>query len=145
MNARPTFDEIVRKANAETAKLEGMIQKINGEIDAIIARGAGQLSAADQAELKKLHQDRKTLTASMRRIALVTLEQLDKTDELQQLVASIRAVRTDLEKRRARIVRFASTAEELGKTLDSVADLAIRIDGIREDVSHLDDPAPRSG
>ncbi len=145
MNGRPTYDEIVRKANTEIAKFEGMIQQASREIDAIIARGAGHLSPDDQAELKRLNQDRKTLTASMRRIALITLEQLDKTDELQQLVASIRAVRADLEERRARIVRFARTAEDLGKTLESVSDLATRIDGIREDVSHLDDPAPKRG
>ena len=116
MNGRQTYEEIVRKADAEIAKFEGMIQRANEEFDAIAARGAGQLSPADQARLTQLNQDRKAITASMRRVALVTLEKLDKTDELKALAASIRAVRADLEKRRARIVRFASTAEEFGET-----------------------------
>ena len=140
MNGKPNYDEIVRDANARIATLDGMIQQADGKIDGIIERGAGHLSPADQAELKELNQDRKTLTASIRRISLVTLERLDKTDELQQLVASIGAVRADLEERRARIVRFAHTAEEFGTTLESISNLATRIDGIREDVTHLDDP-----
>jgi len=143
MNGRPTYDEIVSKAKARIAEFEGMIKNASTEIDAIMARGAGHLSTDDQAELERLNLGRKSLTASMRRVALVTLEQLDKTDELQQLVESIRGVRADLEEQRARIVRFASSAEAFGKTLQGISDLATRIDGIREDVSHLDDPAPK--
>lgn len=143
MKAKPTYDEIVQKADREIAKLERMLENANKEADAIMAKGPGNLSPADQKRFKELKEERKALSASTRRVALVTLEQLDKTDELRQLVESIRAVRADLEERRARIVRFAETAEAFGETLDNISDLATRIDGIREDVSHLDDPAPK--
>jgi DNA repair exonuclease SbcCD ATPase subunit len=140
MSANPTYDEIVRDAQARIKDLNDMIVKNNDEMDQIAAATpSGPLPADAKARLAELRDDQKSLSAQVLRISLVTAEKLDKTSELQDLVANLRAVRTDLEKRRARIERFAQSAERFGATLQGISQLATRIDGLRKDIKHLDD------
>jgi DNA repair exonuclease SbcCD ATPase subunit len=140
MSANPTYDEIVRDAKARIADLNDAIRKNNAEMDQIgAATPTGPLPEADKTRLAELQEDQDFLLDKIQRISLVTLEKLDKTSELQDLVAKLRAVRTDLEKRRARIERFAQGAERFGTMLQGISQLATRIDGLRKDIKHLDD------
>ena len=142
MSGNQTYDEIVSNAKTQKARLERLMADADTRIDAIMRAGAGNLSSSQEAELTSLNEDRKALSASIRRIDLVTLEQLDKTDELQQLVASLTAVGDDLQQRRARILRFASKVEEVGMALEGVSTLATNIDGIRKKIRELSKPTP---
>jgi DNA repair exonuclease SbcCD ATPase subunit len=142
MSGNQTYDEIISSAKTQKARLERLMADADTRIDAIMRAGAGNLSSNQEAELTSLNEDRKALSASIRRIDLVTLEQLDKTDELQQLVASLKAVGDDLQQRRARILRFASKVEEVGMALEGVSTLATNIDGIRKKIRELSKPTP---
>jgi len=139
MNGTPTYDEILRIAKTRIAELNDIVRKNNAEMDQIAATTNGPLSPAAKARLAGLQEDQDALLDSIQRISLVTLEKLDKTSELQDLVAKLTAVRTDLEGRRARIERFAQSAERFGAMLEGISQLATRIDGVRRDIRHFDD------
>ncbi len=73
------------------------------------------------------------MSKSIRRIALVSLERLDATDELRRIIKSLAAVRVGLEERRARIERFAGSAQTFAAILDGIGRLAAGIEGVGND------------
>jgi chromosome segregation ATPase len=146
MPANPTHDEIVRDAKAQIAAFDEKIRQINARMNEI-RKKPRPLSSDDEKALDDLDHTQSGHLAAIRTIALVTLERLDNTDEVKRLVEQLRAVRTDLEERRARIQRFADIATAVGEGLAGVANLATRVHKVKEDIQHLGDakPKPKSG
>lgn len=128
-----TRDEILRAAEARIAELDGLIQRTSAEMNRIRQAAGGNPSAAERAELKELNRDRQTLSKSIRRIALVSLERLDTTDELRRIIKSLAAVRVGLEERRARIERFAGSTQTFAAILDGIGRLAAGIEVVGND------------
>ena len=129
MPDNPTLDEIIRDAEARIAQLDALIERVNAEMNRIRVAAGGNPSAAERAELRELNRYRQTLSKSIRRVALVSLERLDATDELRRIVTALAAVRVGLEERRSRIERFAESAQQFAAILDGIGRLAVGIDG----------------
>jgi hypothetical protein len=144
MPGSPTHDEIVQDARAQIAAFDEKVRQINHKMNDI-RRKPGPLTPADQADLDDLDKVRESHLVAASTIALVTLPALDNTDEVKRLVERLAGVRADLEERRARIQRFADIATAVGDGLAGVADLATRVDKVKEDIQHIGDkPKPKS-
>lgn len=126
-----THAQIVAAADAELLRLQAIELRINREIDAIKDKAfTGPLTAADRNEIARLRMDKAPVLDAIEELGFVTLGALDTTDELRRLINSLRAVVADLEKRRARIQRFAEGAQKFASVLTKLQEVADKADGL---------------
>jgi hypothetical protein len=126
-----SHQEIFDSAQAQISGLQTIELKLNIAINAIKDKEwNGPLSAKDRERLADLRLDKGSILAAIEELAFVTMEALDKTDELKRINNAIAGVVKDLRSTAQRIERIGEIADTIKEVLSGVVTLSKKIKDI---------------
>jgi hypothetical protein len=125
---KPTFDEIVAAADQQITQLQATESALNGDIKAVKdIEFERPLNDGESAQLAQLRQAKASVLLAIEKVSLVTVVNLDQTDEVQQLLNAITDVRLTLETERDSINHVTATATAITKVLTGIAALQAKL------------------
>lgn len=127
----PTFVEIAADAERALAGLDAVNRQIAAEAEAIRAKPV--LTAADKTRLKELAEAEDGILDKIDTIALETVQRLDATAEIQDLIARVRKVNADLNKATAKIKKIGKIADAVGAASDGIKKVSDKLAKLTKD------------
>lgn len=127
----PTFAEIAADAERALAGLDAVNRAIAAEAEAIRAKPA--LTAADKARLKELAEGENKVLDEIDAVALDTVQRLDATADIRDLIARVRKINADLNKATAKIRKIGRIADAVGAASDGIKKVSDKLAKLTKD------------
>lgn len=127
----PTFSEIAKDARAAINALKAVNRTI--AIEAAAIRAKPVLTEADKRQLLALEEAANENLDKIDTNALDTVQRLDATADIQDLIARVRKVNADLNKATARIRKIGKIADAVGAASDGIKKVSDKLAKLTKD------------
>jgi hypothetical protein len=125
-----THQEVLDEAKAAMGALVEEQREVNREISQIEGKPEAERTPGDRARLPDLRAKLSGLIDAHRRIGVVTIEKLDKTEDVRQLVEDVKRVREALEAKHARLIKLGQDAKAAGEALEKAANIVAELEDL---------------
>ncbi|MGH6945829.1 MAG: hypothetical protein ACREDZ_00735 [Kiloniellales bacterium] len=127
----PRFEGVIAAADDALSRLRTLERRLNAEIRFIKLTAREQpLSLPERKSIADLRAEKAAVADAIEELGLVTLERLDRHEEVQRLVNVLDAAHLDLDERRDHIERFARDAEDYSTALNNIQVVSQELKGI---------------
>lgn len=132
-NRKPTVTQVVKEANAARQQLSLLERELQEGIDAIdfqAFKEGRDLTSDEIAQRKGLRATQAEVREDFKVLAFVTVQRLDDTAEVAQLLRQLQVINAGLEDDLARLNKIEKYAEISAKVADSLAKTAEKLAAI---------------
>ena len=127
----PTFDEIVKAADEQIARLQASERALNTEINAVRAiEWQRPLNADEREQLAQLRRTKASVLAAIEELSLLTVSDLDQTDEVKRLLNAMEGIQLILKTELNDIKHTAAVATSIADAIQGIASLAAKLAAI---------------
>lgn len=127
----PTFDEIVKAADEQIARLQASERALNTEINAVRAvEWQRPLSADELGQLAQLRRAKASVLSAIEELSLLTVADLDQTDEVKRLLNAMLGIQLILKTELNDIKHTAAVAASIADAIQGIASLAAKLAAI---------------
>ena len=125
------MEGVMAAADDALLRLRTLERRLNAEIRFIKLTAREQpLSLPERKSIADLRAEKAAVADAIEEFGLVTLERLDRAEEVQRLVNVLDAAHLDLDERRNHIERFARNAEDYSTALNNIQVIAQELKGM---------------
>src|SRR6266481_1647447 len=127
----PTFDEIVKAADEQIARLQASERALNTEINAVRAiEWQRPLNADEREQLAQFRRTKASVLAAIEELSLLTVSDLDQTDEVKRLLNAMEGIQLILKTKVNNIKHKAAVAILITDAIQGIASLAAKLAAI---------------
>ena len=128
------FDDILAGAKAQIAALQADDKAMDADIAAIKNKAfETPLTKTDRDTIAQLRAKKIAVLGAIEQLALVTLVNLDKTEEILRLANALAAITADLKQKAAALEAIGAKVKSIGATLDDMSGLATKLKKLATD------------